>query len=355
MKNFLCLKYFNYCKFVDFIILRKILYLIFKTTKSMKLIAKSLLLAGLLVLGLNVSAQSVSDAGKLFNQGNQQFKNKAYGQAVKLYEQALKTCKMVGPDAMGLQAQVQSQLAKTEIYYGVDLAKKRQFDEGITQLMNSVKLANSIGDTKTASMAKHYASLVYFFKGNSLFVHKNYTAADAQYQQALKLDPNNLVVYVNMSKTALEQKDYAKMDATIAKLKSLMNKNVKGPQYYGQVRQMAFKAYLNKGAQELNKEKITDALASFNKAKSYYAASSSLYLYVAMANVKLKRWNEAISSGKKALSLERGSKSSIYFTLGQAYQGKGMKAEACNEFKKVVNGPNVALAKYQIKNVLKCK
>jgi tetratricopeptide (TPR) repeat protein len=321
----------------------------------MKLIVKSLLFAGLLFFGLNVSAQSVSDAGNLYNQANQQFKNKAYGQAVKLYEKALQTCKDVGPDAFSLQSQVSTQLAKTQIYYGVALAKEKKFDEGISQLMNSVKLATSAGDAKTASMAKHYASLVYFFKGNSLFVQKDYTGAYAQYQEALKLDPNNLVVYVNMSKTALEQKDFAKMDATIAKMKPLINNDVKGPQYYGQVRQMAFAAYLNAGAMALQKEKYTDALSDFDKANGFYSGSATLYYYVALANVKLKRWDAAISNGQKALGMERNSKSDIYFTLGQAYEGKGLKDSACKEYKNVKTGPNVAAAKYQIKTVLKCK
>lgn len=321
----------------------------------MKLIVKSLLFAGLLFLGLNVSAQTVQDAGNIFNKANQQFNNKAYGQAVKLYEQALTTCKAAGPDAMQLQMQVTTQLSKAEIYYGVELAKQKQFDQSIAQLLNSRKLAAASGDAKTKALATKYASLIYYFKGNSLYLQKNLAGADAAYNSALKLDPNNIRVYVSMSKEALEQKNYSKMEEMIDKIKVLQSKDMRGSQYYGAVRQMAFKAYLNLGAKELQNKQSTKALEYFAKAKKYYAASSILYYNIAVANANLKRWDAAISNGKKALSLERNSKDDIYFILGKAYQGKGMKTDACMEFKRVMHGPNVASAKYQIKHVLKCK
>jgi len=41
--------------------------------------------------------------------------------------------------------------------------------------------------------------------------------------------------------------------------------------------------------------------------------------------------------------------------LAQAYQGNGDNANACANFKKVKEGPNVDAAKYQVEQVLKCK
>ncbi len=341
--------------FVDFIILRKNFYLIFKTAKSMKLIVKSLLFAGLLFFGLNVSAQSVSDAGNLYNQANQQFKNKAFGPAVKLYEQALQTCKMVGPDAMELQTQVESQLAQAYFWNGISFYQKKQFDNAITQLQKSSKMAVKVNNTKFKGLATTYTARVYASKGNTFLMQKKYADAGAQYDAALKVDPNSINAYFGKSLMAKEQKNLDKMATLVKKVGTLIHTNSKGSQIYGQARRMAFGAFLNTGAVEIQKENYKGALTDFSKAKEFYAGSATLYYYIAVANVKLKKWDAAIANGRKALTMERNSKSDIHFTLGQAYQGKGLKTNACNEFKNVKSGPNVAAAKYQMKNVLKCK
>ncbi|MBE0651973.1 MAG: tetratricopeptide repeat protein [Bacteroidales bacterium] len=321
----------------------------------MKLIVKSLLFAGLLFFGLNVSAQSVSDAGNLYNQANQQFKNKAFGQAVKLYEQALQTCKDAGPDAFSLQTQVQTQLGKAYFWNGISFYQQRNFDEAIAQLEKGIKMNTLSGDSKFKALSVDYAARVYASKGNASLMQKNYADAAAQYDAALKVDPNSINAYYGKCLLAKEQKNLDEMATLVKKVGTLVSTNSKGPQLYGQARQMAFAAYLNEGASELQKEKYADALTNFDKANEFYSGSATLYYYVALANVKLKKWDAAISNGQKALSMERNSKSDIYFTLGQAYEGKGLNDSACKEYKNVTTGPNVAAAKYQIKNVLKCK
>lgn len=321
----------------------------------MKLIVKSLLFAGLLFFGLNATAQSVQDAGKLFNQANQQYKNRAYNQAVKLYEEALKTCKAAGPDAMQLQAQVQNQLTQAYFWNGISFYQNRQFDNAIAQFKKGSNMAALTGNAKYSKLSKDYEARVYSSKGNSLLVQKKYSDAAAQYDAALKVFPTSINAYYGKCLLAKEQKNYTELTAMVQKVKSLIPTNSKGGQYYGRARQVAFGAFLNKGATELQKENYKEALTSFNKAESYYGASGILYYYKSIANVKLKKWDAAIVSAKKALSLHVSSKSNVYFTLGQAYQGKGMKTQACSTFKKVVKGPNVKLAKYQIKTVLKCK
>jgi tetratricopeptide (TPR) repeat protein len=340
---------------MDFLILRKNFYLILKTTKSMKLIAKSLLFAGLLFLGLNVSAQSVQDAGKVYNQANQQFKSRAYGQAVKLYEEALKTCKAAGPDAMQLQSQVQSQLAQAYFWNGISLYQKRQFDNAIAQFKKGANMSALIGNAKYKKLSSDYEARVYASKGNSLLQQKKYSQAAAMYDAGIKAYPNSINAYFGKCLLANDQKNYTELKAMVAKVKSLIPTNPKGGQYYGKARQVAFGAFLNAGASDLQKENYKDALANFDQAKSYYDASGILHYYMAVANLKLKKWDSAIANARKALTLQVNSKSDVYFTLGQAYQGKGMKTQACSSFKKVVKGPNVKSAKYQIKTVLKCK
>lgn len=321
----------------------------------MKLIVKSLLFAGLMIFGFNVSAQSVADAGNMFNRGNQQFKTKAYGQAVKLYQEALKTAKAVGPDAFNLQGKIESQLAKSYFWNGISFYQKRQFDEAIAQLQKSRKMAETIQNANIKSLAVTYISRVYSSKGNMFLQQKKYAEADAQYNAALKVKPNSINAYLGKSFLAKDQKNMDLMVAMVAKVGKLVNTNSKGSQLYVTAKRMAFGTLLNAGATELQNANTQKALVDFTMAIKFNSRNSSLYYYMAIANLRLKKWDAAISNARKALTLERNGKSDTYFILGQAYQGKGFKTSACNAFKNVVKGPNVAAAKYQRIHVLKCK
>ena len=135
----------------------------------MKSVVKSALLVGLMMFGMALFAQSVTDAGEIFNQGNTQFKAKAFGQAVNLYEKALKMCKTIGPDAADLQSQVESQLTTSYFWNGISFYKKRDFDQAIAQLKKAKAMAISTNNAKIKNYAHIYIARVYVSKGNALF------------------------------------------------------------------------------------------------------------------------------------------------------------------------------------------
>ncbi len=321
----------------------------------MKSVVKSALLVGLMMFGMGLYAQSVTDAGEKFNEGTAQYKAKDFGQAVKLYEQALEMCKMAGPDAADLKSQVESQLTNSYFWNGISHYKKREFDQAIAQLKKAKAMAASIGNAKIKNYAHIYIGRVFASKGNVFLKQKKLTEASAQYDNALKEDANCYNAYYGKSLVAKEKKDIPTMMAMVDKLGKLATSNSKVANLYGNAKYMAFNTLLNAGAEELQKSHPQKALEYLADAKKYHAANADMYYYTALANVSLKKWDTAITAAKKALSLQTTEKSDIYFTLGQAYKGKGDKADACNAFKKVVKGPNVAAAKYQRTQELKCK
>ena len=152
----------------------------------MKLSLKLLILPGLLFFGLNVFAQSVDMAGAKFNAANQQFKARAYGKAVQLYEQALNMAKSAGPDAFDLQTKIEKQLAVSYFWSGIDLYKQTQFDQAIAQIQKAKQLAEQIGDAKTKSLSVTYIARIYSSKGLSLIKSKDYSGAAAQFAAAIK-------------------------------------------------------------------------------------------------------------------------------------------------------------------------
>ncbi len=321
----------------------------------MKSVVKSALLVGLMLFGMGLYAQSVTDAGEIFNQGNTQFKAKAFGQAVSLYEKALKISKAVGPDAADLQSQIESQLTTSYFWNGISFYKKREFDQAVDQLKKAKAMAASINNVKIKNYAHIYIARVYASKGNALLNQKKTDAALVQYDLALKEDSSSYQAYYGKSLVAKEKKDMTTMMAMVDKIGKIATTSSKAAKVYSNAKYVTFTTLLNAGAEQLQKTHPQKALEYLADAKKYHAANADMFYYTALANVSLKKWDAAISAAKKALGLQNTEKSDIYFTLGQAYQGKGDKADACKAFKKVLKGPNVAAAKYQIKQVLKCK
>ncbi len=321
----------------------------------MKSVVKSALLVGLMMFGMGLYAQSVTAAGEKFNEGTTQYKAKAFGQAVKLYEQALDMCKMAGPDAADLQKQVESQLANSYFWNGITLYKKRAFDQAVAQLKKAKAMAITTNNAKIKNYAHIYIARVYASSGNAFLNQKKLTEAAAQYENALKENPSCYNAYFGKVLLAQEQKNIPAMVTMVGQLGKLAASSPRAAQKYSTAKYALFTTLLNSGAEQLQKAHPQKALEYLADAKKYHAANSDLYYYTALANVSLKKWDAAIASANKALGMQGGEKSDIYFTLGQAYQGKGNKAAACTAFKHVVKGPNVAAAKYQRTQVLKCK
>jgi tetratricopeptide (TPR) repeat protein len=321
----------------------------------MKTVLKSALLVGLMMFGLGLYAQSVAAAGEKFNEGTAQYKARNFGQAVKLYEQALEMCKMAGTDASDLQPQVESQLTNSYFWNGISLYKKREFDQAIAQLKKAKVMATSTKNTKIENYAHIYIARVYATKGNVFLQQKKLADASTQYQNALNENPSCYNAYFGKVLLAKEKKDMPAMMTLSDKIGKLAVSSAKATKVYDKAKYVTFNALLNAGAEALQKSHPQKALEYLTDAKKYHAANADVYYYTALANVSLKKWDAAIASAKKALSLQTNDKSDIYFTLGQAYQGKGEKVAACTAFKHVLKGPNVKAAQYQRKQVLKCK
>ncbi len=321
----------------------------------MKTVLKSALLVGLMMFGLGLYAQSVAAAGEKFNEGTAQYKAKAFGQAVKLYEQALEMCKMAGTSAADLQPQVEAQLTNSYFWNGISLYKKREFDQAIAQLKKAKAMATTTKNEKIKGYAHLYIARVYSSKGLSFIREKKYAEAATQFATALKEKPNCYNAFYGKVLLAKEQKDMSAMMAATDQLGKLAVSSAKAAQKYNLAKRVTFTTLLNNGAEQLQKSHAVKALEYLNDAKKYGSENADLDYYIALANVSLKKWDTAIAAAKKALTMQTSDKSDIYFTLGQAYQGKHENAAACSAFKHVLKGPNVAAAKYQRTQVLKCK
>lgn len=320
----------------------------------MSILKRSFLLAGMVMLTVVIMAQSVEEAGAKYNEGNEFYKGKAYGSAVAAYETALNIANEAGADADDLKGSIEKQLMNAYYKNGIEQYKARKFDAAIAFFEKgyafSEKLSNVSMITKTAT----YIAKVRYSKGTSLLKNNKINEAFAEYEMAIEIMPTYPNAYYGKGMVYKAKDDMANMMVNMDKAIELGASNPKAAKIVKKAKSTTAKALVNAGAKENNREQGKKAAEYINMSFKYTPGNAKAYYYLSLAYNSTKDWDKAIESANKAIELETGDKGDMYFTLGQAYEGKGNAAGACKAYKNVTSGPNVEVAKYQIAQVLKC-
>lgn len=299
-------------------------------------------------------AQDINQAGALFNEGIQAVKAKDYTAAITKLSSGLDMCKTIGASADELKGKIASQLVKAHWKEAITLYKGKKFDEAVTALNTTNKVATELGDTKIAKKSKAIVPSVYIDKAKAMLKAKKYEQAHAAIAQSTAIKANSAkasyvegLVFKGEGKTEQAGASFAK---AIEQDKSQSKKYAKKAQ------SAAGKMFEAAAAKELQLEHTDKAISFLSEAVKYNDKSSNSFYMMAVAYNKAKQYDQAIEAAQKGLALE-GNKniSATQFELGKAFEGKGDAAKACAAYKKVVDGPNAQAAQFQIKEVLKCK
>ena len=306
------------------------------------------------MLTVVVMAQSVEDAGAKYNEGNEFYKEKAYGSAVTSYEAALSIATDAGADAEDLKGSIETQLMNAYYKNGLTLYKGRKYDASIASLEKAYALSGQLGDDSMKSKTATYIAKVRSTKGSSLLKASKVDEAFAEYEMAIEIKPTCVNAYYGKGLVYKSKNDMANMIINMDKAIEYGADNPKAAKYVKKAKSTTSKALVNAGAKEIQKEHGKKAAEYINLSFNYAPGNSNAYYYLALAYNNTKNWDDAIAAANTAIGMETEDKSDTYFALGQAYEGKSDTAGACNAYKNVTSGANVEVAKYQIEQVLKC-
>ncbi len=300
-------------------------------------------------------AQSVEDAGEMYNEGNGYYKEKDYASAITSYESAQKIAKEVGADAADLKVNIEKQLLNAYYSEAKNLYTKGKYDASIALFEKTYAFAEELGDAKKLKYSKLYIAKVRTSKGISLLGKSDVDNAFAELTMAIEIDPKYYKAYYGLMQVYKSQGNMESMMANADKVLELAEGNTKAAKTIKKTKSTASKSLVNAGAKELQNGNTKKAIEYINSSFNYSAGGSSAQYYLALAYIAEKTWDKAISAAQKAISMEpEKDKSDIHFALGQAYEGIGDSANACAAYKSVTSGGNVEAAKYQITQVLKC-
>jgi tetratricopeptide (TPR) repeat protein len=305
-----------------------------------------------LSLAFSLSAQTLDEAGEAFNSGIQFSKEAKYAEAAASYEQAITICKQIGDDAMELQIKAEQQLPGTYFNLAKGLFDAKNYNDAIPNFEKAAQYADQMGETKTADASRTYLAGIYYALGNADLKNDALETAIEKYNKSLSFKESYYKSYYGLGLVYKKQDDLAQMKESLDIAIAMAGDDEKT---ITNAKDAAASAYQKAGAVALQAGKFSVAIENLVASMDYDSTKASSYYYLALSYNGLSKWDDAIASATKAIEYQAEDKSDIYFELGKSYEKKGDNATACENYKKVTSGNNVAAAKYQMETVLKCQ
>ncbi len=297
-------------------------------------------------------AQDMNAAGEAFNKGISMQEQENYPAAIQAYENARDIASKLGDEGADLKMKAEKQLSLSYYNYGKKLYSGKKYGDAINNFIKSADYAAMVNDQVTKDAADTYIAGLKTAIGNSSLKKEDYAKATSLYNEAIKYKPDYAKAYFGLGLVYKKQDNLEKMKESMDQAIKLAGNDEKT---IASAKEASGNAFQNAGAVDLQGGAFEKAIENLNKSLEYDSNSSMPYYYLTIAYNGLKKWEDAINAGNKALELATKDKSDIYFEVAKANEGKGDTEAACTDYKNVTTGNNVAAAKYQIEQVLKCK
>ena len=315
------------------------------------------ILAGVLLAG-TLSAQTLTDVINEFNTGVEKLNSQEYDVALEHFNQVLTMAEVVGAEANDMKAQAEKQIPATYYRQATTFMKRKQYDNAIPYLENTVTTAtlynNNVDISKKAS---GYLPQLYVRQGNQDWKNKSYDAALEYFDKALALNENIYqayqgkgMVYLDMDESDLMLESFAKAkEGATAKNDTKTIEKING----------VIDSYYNKfimeevGAIDPEENDYTYVVEACENALAANPDNPRALYNLAMVANKTDQSEQAIEYAQKALLYEKETIwiSAINFELGSAYQSTKQYDEACEALQKVTEDPFLARAEKKIESV----
>jgi len=323
--------------------------------KSIKLLSIVAVLFGSTVIG---SAQTLQEVIEARNKGSELMAAKDLDGAITELEKCVDLAKKVGGDAEEHQIVAESVLPSLYLQKATAINATKDYPATVKALEATVSAAEKYKNADIKEKAEKTLPQVYYAMGVADFQAQKFSEAIQNLDQTIARDPSIAGAYYIRGACYQSLKDESKMDENykLAIEKGNASNDARTVQ---NAKTQLTKYYNNAGATAQRVQKWDDAIAAYKKTIEVDPENSDAYYMLSTCYNSKKSWNDAISSGEKALELKIGGDAKaldgIYYQLGTAYAGKNDTAKACENFKKVANEPFLTGAKYQIETALKCK
>jgi len=295
--------------------------------------------------GTYVFAQDlgINEAIKMYNEAAGALNSQEYAKALENAKQALEIIKTLDAEEAGeLKGDIENLIPKISFGEARQLVVDKEYEKALVALQEASKAAELYNDANIKSSIAELLPQVMMGHANALLSTDKYAEAVEEYQKILAAEPNNETVYLRIGQAQSRLNNEAEAIAAFEKASELGSPEAE--KQLGTV-------YLKKAAAASKDKNYKDALTNAQKTLEYDATNATAIKLLASAAVQLKNWDVAIPNLEKIIPSEKNPDNFIY-NLAMAYDAKGNKAKACENFKKIVgNATFKAYAEAKVKEL----
>jgi tetratricopeptide (TPR) repeat protein len=311
-----------------------------------------MLVTGLLFAGTAAFAQTLEEAGELFNQGRELITKGDNKAAIDKLEAVVTMCAQIGEEGDPLKSQAASAIPNLWYNYSKGLFDANKMEESIAAYKNTLLVAKKYNDVETYDMTKGVLAQLFLKNGNDKFRAKDYAGSVDELKESMSYDPLNsttmLLLAYNMRRLDSTEAMVNYFKSTIAIGGTDRNANT--------AREQLMNHYMITGAKLLNAKNTTEGLQYLDTA-STFGESGDLWYYYAVGYNAEQKYDDAIAAAEKAISLDPNNKENVakyWFEIGTAWYAKKDMTKACEAYKTANFGRTSLRAEPMLKT-LKCK
>ena len=295
-------------------------------------------------------SQTMQDVVESSNRARTMMSEGNLDEAIAEFKRSIELAEAVGEEAFHIQFEIESALPN--LYFQKVSRVPRDNPAAILEALEAtVAVAEKYNDMRTKENAERQIVQPLLALAMASYQAQNYEEALERFDNVLERNPNLAVAYYIKGVIYETTRDEANMDENY-RLAIEKGREFGDARNAQQAQQRWRNFHFNAGVPAQRAQRWDDAIASFTKALEADEEHFESLLGLALANNAKRNWDEAIAFGQRALQVRE--ESTVYWEIGRAYQGKGDTARACENLRKVTDGPRLENARHEIQHVLRC-
>ncbi len=318
------------------------------------------ILGGILIAG-SISAQTLTDVINEFNTGVEKVNNQEYDASLEHFNQVLALAETVGAEADEMKGKAQEQIPLAYYRQATMFMKRRQFDNAIPYLENTVTTATEFNNNQeTSEKASKYLMQSYMMEGQRNYKNESFEDALGYFDKALAMDEGLYQAHLGKGMIFLEQDETDMMleEFALAKEGALADNDSKTVDQINGKIDSYYNQFITEEMEMIDPEDpdyeyVVEACD--NALAANPANPRALYHLAVVSNKKIE-FDAAIEYANKALLSETEAVwiSAINFELGSAYENTVEYEKACEAYGKVVEEPFLTRAEKKMGSVPGC-
>ena len=302
-------------------------------------------------------AQSVEEAVEAYNQGVEYANNGSLQEAMESFLQCVEICDMIGDEESDATKKNATDLIPSiQFKIATGYLRDSDFENGIPEFKKTIEIAKQYNDEATLTKANEQLPKVYYAYAGDLLRNGNMEEALGNYDKVIELEPDYAKAFLAKAKIYYKQEDAENLKISLLNaIKAAQNSNDRSSETKAVSQGSSY--FLKKAVDALGANSTSDAEANAKISLEFDQSQPEAYFILTQAYNKQSKWDDAISAGKKVISMD-GVKDDIkagaYFQIASAYQQKGENDSACENYKNALVEPYTENAKYQMDHILKC-